>query len=130
MAVDSGASETVIPEQMVTGVPLQPSPASRRGVEYEVANGQRIPNLGQKTFAGVTPDGTRRAVTAQVCDVNKGLMSVAKLVDAGHTVIFAREGSRIIDDTTGETIPLHQSGGMYMLRMWVPTNPKGLASDF
>ena len=130
MAVDSGASETVIPEKMVTGALLQPSPASRRGVEYEVANGHRIPNLGQKTFTGVTPEGTRRSVTAQVCDVNKGLMSVAKLVNAGHTVVFAREGSRIIDDATGETIELHQSGGMYMLRMWVPTNADGPASVF
>ena len=92
-------------------------------MEYEVANGDRIPNLGEKTFAGVTPDGVQRSVTAQVCGVNKGLMSVTKLVEAGHQVVFSKAGSYILDETTGESLELHQSGGMYMLRLWVPTKP-------
>ena len=123
LAVDSGASETVIPETMIKGTELRPSPASQRGVEYEVANGERIPNLGQKSFSGITPDGARRSLTAQVCDVNKPLMSVARLVQSGHSVIFSQSGSRIVDDETGEAIRLHESNGMFMLRMWVPTSP-------
>ena len=47
MAVDSGATETVIGEDMVNAVATQEGPAMRRGVEYEVANGIRIPNLGE-----------------------------------------------------------------------------------
>ena len=47
-AVDSGASETVVSEHMVQSVDTVPSPASIRGVAYEVANGEQIPNLGEK----------------------------------------------------------------------------------
>ena len=50
LAVDSGASETVVNEDMLRSVQTQESAASRRGVEYEVANGIRIPNLGEKGF--------------------------------------------------------------------------------
>ena len=99
---------------------LQPSDASRRGVQYEVANGERIPNLGQKTFQGVTPEGVRRGITAQVCDVNKPLLSVAKLVRSGNTVVFAPDGAYVEDGTTHERLWLQESGGMYMMRLWVP----------
>ena len=43
LAVDSGASETVINEDMVSSAKIQEGEASRRGLEYEVANGVRIP---------------------------------------------------------------------------------------
>ena len=65
LAVDSGASETVIPEDTVRAAELVPSEASRRGVEYEVANGARIPNLGQKAFQAMThEEGIVRSITA------------------------------------------------------------------
>ena len=121
IAVDSGASETVIPEGIIGSAKLEPSEASRRGVQYEVANGHRIANLGQKTFQGVTEaEGLARSITAQVCDVNKPLMSVAKLVRAGNTVVFSAKGSYVEDDVTQERIWLQESGGMFMLKLWVP----------
>ena len=87
LAVDSGASETVIPDGLVKGTPVRPSAASLRGVEYEVANGMRIPNLGEQRLEGFTDgEGLLRSVTAQVCGVNKPLMSVCRLVQAGHRV--------------------------------------------
>ena len=120
LAVDSGASETVIPTGLLQGVSLQPSDASRRGVQYEVANGQRIANLGEKTIQGYTHlEGFARSVTAQVCDVNKPLMSVHKLVKAGHKVVFDEPGAYIEHKTTGERIWLQENGGMYMLKLWV-----------
>ena len=39
MTVDSGASETVINEDMVESAELREGAASRRGISYEVANG-------------------------------------------------------------------------------------------
>ena len=44
MTVDSGASETVIGEDMISAVELKEGAACRRGVMYEVANGVRIPS--------------------------------------------------------------------------------------
>ena len=50
MAVDSGASETVVGVEMLQSVETNDGNASKRGVEYEVANGVRIPNVGEKKF--------------------------------------------------------------------------------
>ena len=51
LAVDSGATETVIGESMVSAVKTVEGPASRRGVVYEVANGETIPNLGENILS-------------------------------------------------------------------------------
>eukprot|EP00973_Karenia_brevis_P060029 8352702-Karenia_brevis.AAC.1 len=67
-------------------------------------------------------EGVRRNITAQVCDVNKALLSVKKVVDAGNRVVFEDEGSYIEDRVTGERMWLEESSGMYVLKMWVPTS--------
>ena len=67
LAVDSGASETVVGESMLPCVETKEGPASKRGVMYEVANGIRIPNLGEKAFQGYTDgEGIKRGIKAQV----------------------------------------------------------------
>ena len=92
--------------------------AYKQGVQYEVANGLRIPNLGEKRFVGETEEGFKRNMTAQVCNVNKALLSVAKVVAAGNRVVFDSQ-SYIEDKKSGEKIHLTEKGGMYMLKMWV-----------
>ena len=125
MAVDSGASETVIPPSILQHVHTTTGEASKRGVLYEVANGERIPNLGEKVFMGLTDtEGHQRGVRAQVCDVSKPLMSVSRLVKAGHTVVFSHGGSYIVDGNTSERIALTENNGMFTLRLWVPTTSK------
>ena len=119
MAVDSGASDTVIGEDMLTSVELKEGLASKRGVQYEVANGVRIPNLGEKHLQGFRDEGLERSLKAQMCDVNKALLSVHKLVQAGNRVVFDESGSYIEDRTTHEKMWLQEKGGMYMLKMWV-----------
>ena len=119
LAVDSGASETVINGVMVSSVEMKDGPASLRGVKYEVANGVRIPNLGEKKFVGISEESVSRGLTAQVCDVNKGLLSVKKVVAAGNRVIFDDEGSFIEDKVTHERMWLKEENGMYMLKLWV-----------
>jgi hypothetical protein len=118
-AVDSGATEIVVGEDMLNTVKTQEGPAQRRGVVYEVANGVRIPNWGEKRFVGVSNEGIERGMTAQVCDVNKALLSVKKIVAAGNRVVFEDEGSYIQDKMTGQCMCIEEVGGMYMLRMWV-----------
>ena len=76
------------------------------GVEYEVANGVRIPNLGEKQFTAVSAEGVGRRITAQVCAVNKALLSVRKVVQAGNHVVFSPGGSYIEDGRTGERMAL------------------------
>ena len=96
---------------------MNPLPADV-AYEYEVANGVRIPNLGEKQFVGTTVEGISRKLTAQVCDVNKGLLSVHKVVKAGSRVVFDMDGSYIEDKQTGECMNLTERNGMYMLTMW------------
>ena len=70
MAVDSGASESVVSEDMLTGVESVEGCAQKKGVQYEVADGTLIPNLGEKKFVAVSDAGVTRAMKAQVCDVS------------------------------------------------------------
>ena len=113
MAVDSGATETVMGENDLLCVETKLGEAAKRGVEYEVANGVVIPNLGEKTFAFTTEEGAERKITAQVCEVNKGLLSVRKMVKAGNGVIFDEPYSYIEDKSTGEQIAINEENGMY-----------------
>ena len=96
--------------------------ASKNGVQYEVANGDRIPNIGEKQFQGTTEEGVTRNITAQVCDVNKALLSVKKIIAAGNRVVFDESGSYIEDKKNGERMWLREDKGMFMLKMWVKSS--------
>ena len=104
VAVDSGATETVMAEDTLSGIiDITESLACKRGVMYEVADGTQIPNLGERKFLGVTEDGRGRGVVAQVCAVNKSLMSVSKIAGKGNRVVFDDAGSYIEDNPESQT---------------------------
>ena len=123
MLVDSGATETVASENDVECVPTEEGAAFKRGVKYEVANGTVIPNLGEKKFEAASEDGVTRHITAQVCDVNKALLSVKKMTKAGNRVIFDEDGSYIENKSTGDRLWMHEDHGMYVLKLWVKRSP-------
>jgi len=118
MAVDSGASESVVSDEMLTRVTTVEGDAMKKGVQYEVADGTLIPNLGEKKFIAVSDNGVARQMRAQVCEVNKPLLSVHRVVQAGNRVVFAASGSYVEDEQTGETMELVEKGGVYMLKLW------------
>ncbi len=60
-----------------------------------------------------------RSLTAQVCEVNKPLLSVRKVIAGGSRVVFDEEGSYIESKATGERTWLKGQGGMFMLKMYV-----------
>jgi len=119
MAVDSGASESVVNEEQLSGVETLEGEATKMGIQYEVADGTLIPNLGEKKYIAVSDTGVARHMKSQVCEVNKALLSVHRCVQAGNKVVFAASGSYIEDEASGEVMPLQEKGGMYMLRLWV-----------
>ena len=92
-----------------------------------MANGDTIPNLGEKKFKGVLESGDERSVTAQVCDVSKPLLSVKKMVQAGNRVVFEPNGGYIENVHTRRRIDMNDAGGMYTLKMWVRTRFPGQA---
>ena len=119
LVVDSGATENVVGEDMLQSVDTKTGIAAKRGVEYEVANGVRMPNLGEKRFKCTSTEGVERELTMQVCEVNKGLLSVSKIAQKQHRVVFDDEGSYIEDKATNEKLWLLERGGMYILKVWV-----------
>ena len=121
--VDSGATVTVIPPHVGRGYDIVPSEASRAGVHYEVANGEEIPNFGEKLLAVVTEEITWRGLKAQAADVSKPLQSVRSLVRSGHEVVFgdAENGCShcLLNKTTGECIAFRDDGTNYLMGMYV-----------
>ena len=124
MTVDSGASETVAPPTAGTGIQITDSKASLEGVEYEVADGNTIPNLGDKRCVIQSESGTMKLLTLQICDVRKPLLAVSKLCATGHAVVFHPEWSYIEHVATGERMTLEQRDGLYHLRTWVKAAPR------
>ena len=118
LAVDSGASETVIGTNMAESADLVEGKEFRAKIEYEMADGQRVPNLGEKSFVVVDDDGLRRSMKAQVCDISKGLLSVSRVVNAGNTVVFSPKENYIQDGVTGERMWITERRGMYLLKLW------------
>ena len=121
--LDSGASVIVIPPHFGRGYEIQPGEASKAGVRYEVANGEEIPNLGEKNLLVMTEEGTWRGLKAQVAEVTKALQSVRGLVKAGHLVVFGdgEDGCQhyILNKITGEVNNVADDGINYLMRMHV-----------
>ena len=120
--LDSGATATVIPPNVGKAYAIKPGDASRAGVTYEVANGEEIPNLGEKLMPVVTAEGTWRGLRAQVADVTK----------AGHMVVFGDgsdgNGNYIINNVTGETTVVKDDGVNYLLGVFIaPVQESGFA---
>ena len=117
--LDSGATVTVIPPHVGKEYEVVPSEASKAGVKYEVANGEEIPNLGEKLLPVVTAEGSWRGMLAQVADVSKALQSVRALVKSGHVVVFGDGdgGSEryVYNKTTGETNSDKDDGVNYLM---------------
>ena len=103
-----------------------PSLASLRGMEYEVANGQSIPNLGERRCLVWTEHATEvKRMNMQVADVHKVLLSLSRCADLGFEGRFGRTAGALICERTGEVIPLTRKGNLYVLRVWIKGAPFG-----
>ena len=120
VTVDSGACVTVMPAGLCPGINIHENDLSRNGVEYEVANGEPIYNLGERrcevmTLGSMIP----KRITFQIADVHKPLLSITACSDMGYDCYLGKEGGSLHDRVTGETIPLQRRGSLYTLKMWV-----------
>ena len=126
LAVDSGASENVIPTTSATLCPTTSSSGSRAGVRYIAANGETMPNRGEKALRVVTEEGNRCTLKMQVTDVTKPLMSVSKICDAGHEVTFTSGGGYIMHLETKQRTEFRRVDNVYRLRVAVPFGGQGM----
>jgi hypothetical protein len=119
--IDSGAGECVCGPQHFASVNTN-ADANRAGagVEYVCADGGRIPNLGEKLVGGVSDDGHKLSINFQVANVDKPLIAVAKLTEAGHEVWFGKTWGVIKHGTTGRCTGFSRKNGVYVIKVWVP----------
>lgn len=88
-------------------------------MEYEVANGEAIPNLGQKFLAVMTSQGSIRGYQTQIANVTKPLQSVRSMLASKHTVIFDEDKSFVLNKITGELNVMRDDGINYYLDQWI-----------
>ena len=121
--VDSGATIPVLHPNTGKAYPVQESAASRAGVEYECANHETVPNLGEKKMAVMTEEGTLRGYSSQCADVSKSLQSVRAMNTSGHAVCFGLgpngEDHLIINRMSGEINRMVDDGINYLQRLLV-----------
>ena len=129
ITIDSGACDTVMPAAMCGHISIVQTEDSRRGVEYEVANGETIPNLGERHCFLMTEDShIMKEIVFQCADIHKPLLSVSRCADLGYQCILEKLGGKLKDTVTGEEIPIHRRGNLYVMRAWVRQNkPAGFA---
>ena len=124
LTADTGARDTVVPKAMAPGIPVVPSLQSQRGMEYEIANGDSIPNLGEKRCEMWTEGAMQpKSIAMQVADVHKALLSLSRCADMGFESRFGSHFGCLFDTATGEVIPLQRRGNLYVLRAWIRAAP-------
>lgn len=125
LTVDSGASDTVVPPTVAPGAPLQKS--DRVGIEYEIANGHVIENLGEKHCLTKFSEANSAPMLMnfQVVDVSKALLSVHRVTEQGHDVQFSQKNGDYIflNGERNQKLELRHIGGTYELDVWVKPSP-------
>ena len=89
-------------------------------MEYEVANGQSLFNLGMKRLDVMTTGSNWvKRSDVQVSEVHKPLLALGQVTEMGYGAVLEKRGGYLEDEHSGETIPLRKDGNLYMMRMWV-----------
>ena len=129
LTMDSGASANVMPKKMtIDPKRIRPSPGSRAGVKYVVANDGVIKNEGEYEMEFQTKEGQNKMVVMQIAEVNKALASVAYFVDGGHYVLFDKDmntgedKSVLVDKRTGEVTKLIRRKNVWQLDVFAEVN--------
>ena len=116
---DSGAGDTVGPDEEFPDYPIEESPGSKRGLHYLAAGGKKIKNTGQKRVMILTKEKQLRWITVQIAKVKKTLGSVSKSNDHNFDVHYSNKGSYMEDQKTQEKTALRRERGVFVLDAWV-----------
>ena len=115
ITIDSGAAESVWPENYKQEIPLRPADKAKAQARYVTANGEAMTNKGKKLVHFRTgQDPSVKAMEFQVTQVKKPLASVRRIVEKGNIVVFKKDGS-YIQGPNGRKTPLVEHNGTYAL---------------
>ena len=117
MALDSGSVVHVCANENAPGYTLDESMGSKRGQNFLMGDGGKVPNQGQKALnlSGATSD---LKSVFQIAKVTRPLMSVGKICDEGFEVRFYKTHACILDKTGKEICKFErQPGGLYVAKL-------------
>ena len=119
MVADSGAVDHVCSKSELGFIPIESTPASRAGMCYRGANGNKIANFGMRRVSGYTENGVKAKMEIQVAEVRRGLASIPKMVEEDNDVVFSKRGSYIKNIPTGAVTPMRKANGVMEFDLWV-----------
>ena len=114
-AGDSACTDHIANEQDIPGYPIHESPGSRAGKGWVAADGMRIPNQGEADL-NLVSQGRRPRSTFQVGKVSRPLMSIARICDAGNTVLFNKTHAIVRDSKNNEVCRFERKGQLYLIK--------------
>ena len=121
-AVDSGACDNVGNPRDFPGIEVKGTAESKsddpKVNSWVGAGGDGIPKLGEMKIPCVTHEGKKVVLRIKAGDVNKTLISVSRLQEAGFDTNFTKH-PHLRNTKTGEKIHLMKKGGMFILTMWI-----------
>ena len=123
MILDSGASVSVVPPSVGREYEMVRGKAAMAGVRYEIANGNEIPNLGEKLMQVLTQEESWRGLKVDVVDIARALRSVRSIVKTGRKVVFGDgpDGTEhyIENNVTGEVNWVEHDGLKYLMTYFI-----------
>jgi hypothetical protein len=115
LTMDSGAAESVTHAGVGKGYKLLQPHGPERETSYVLPDGTLITNHGEKHIKVTAKEGSRCVLRMQVTDVRKSLMSVSKVCDEGHRVMFEAAGGFIEHIASGLRTNFDRRNGVYVL---------------
>ena len=94
----------------------------------ESTGGDGIAKLGEMKIPFVTDEGKRVRMRIKAGDVNKTLISVSRLQEAGFDTNLTKY-PHLRNTKTGEKINLVKKGGMFILTMWIKIGEEPLQNQ-
>ena len=117
----------VAPKTFAPQVAVCETEASKRGSCFYAANGDEIPNLGEKHVPMITAEGQAVRMKYQVADVVRPLCSVSAICDRDNTVVFGKAGAHIWDHSSGQSTYFPRVNGVYELKTWMHNPTAGFS---
>ena len=114
VTADSGAGNHVLAPEDIPGYAISESAGSKAGRGFIGVSGDRIDNEGEAELNLAGAYGPFRS-TFQVAKVNRPLMSIAKICDKGHTVLFCKTHASVMDGKGKEICRFARKGNLYMI---------------
>ena len=117
IVIDSAADESVCPRQWGRAFRTKPVPEGQK-MKLRSANGGKIEHYGEKIVSFRTGDqDDAKGMKFQVCDVQRPLVAVWRLVEQGNVVQFGPkvDDNYIWDPQTQEKIMLRRKGRSFVV---------------